>query len=285
MTTQKDVSACAGPEATTPATKPGSEQQPAAKSPTKPVSEKQLAANRRNALRSTGPRTPEGKARAARNSLKHGLRSEKIVIPGEDERALRTFRDALTAELAPESAMEAVLAERVVACAWRLRRALRIESEAIGYSLENELNSRAFYPRAHQADPEVNVGALVWRKFGWQGSYENFRRYEAHLERALYLAFHELRMLQAVRRRCEPGEGGASGVGTELVARTEAVADVASGVDTEGVTDATAGADAMPAADAGPGADAMPAADAQSGADAMPAADAEPGADAMPAAA
>ena len=49
------------------------------------TSEKKTEANRRNALKSTGPRTPEGKTAVRLNALRHGLRSEEILLPGEDE--------------------------------------------------------------------------------------------------------------------------------------------------------------------------------------------------------
>ena len=52
------------------------------------TSEKKAEANRRNALKSTGPKTPEGKAAVRLNALKHGLRSEEVLLPGEDGEAL-----------------------------------------------------------------------------------------------------------------------------------------------------------------------------------------------------
>jgi hypothetical protein len=48
-------------------------------------SEKQIAANRANAQKSTGPRTPEGKAVVSLNSLTHGIRCSRVVLPGDDE--------------------------------------------------------------------------------------------------------------------------------------------------------------------------------------------------------
>ena len=56
------------------------------------TSDKKAEANRRNALKSTGPKTPEGKAAVRLNALRHGLRSEEILLPGEDEEALRGAR-------------------------------------------------------------------------------------------------------------------------------------------------------------------------------------------------
>ena len=58
------------------------------------TSDKQGAANRRNALKSTGPKTPEGKAAVRLNAMKHGLLSKDVLLPGEDESALKELGGA-----------------------------------------------------------------------------------------------------------------------------------------------------------------------------------------------
>jgi hypothetical protein len=95
------------------------------------ISEKQLLANRQNALRSTGPRTAEGKAIASQNAVKHGLRAENTVIPGENPEEFDQFRQLLLEDLAPVGAMEVFLADRIVAAFWKLQRAGRIETELL----------------------------------------------------------------------------------------------------------------------------------------------------------
>lgn len=55
------------------------------------TSDKQAQANRRNALKSTGPKTPEGKAAVRHNATKHGLLSRETLLPGEDEEALQAL--------------------------------------------------------------------------------------------------------------------------------------------------------------------------------------------------
>src|SRR5690348_16081572 len=88
----------------------------------------QIAANRRNALKSTGPRTAAGKAVSSRNALRHGLRARSVVVPGEDPGDFLRFRAELRSALAPRDGREEVLAETVVHAAWRLRRAWRAEA-------------------------------------------------------------------------------------------------------------------------------------------------------------
>jgi len=100
------------------------------------LSPARAAASRRNGARSRGPKTCEGKARSAQNALKHGMRAQKcIVLPGERAAAFEAFEAALSEELAPEGALQAVLAQRVVAASWRLARAERLEAELFAQNM------------------------------------------------------------------------------------------------------------------------------------------------------
>src|SRR6187401_2603756 len=96
------------------------------------VSERRLEANRRNAARSTGPRTPEGKAIVALNALKHGLLSREALIGGESEAELVAFAKRMRAQLAPLRELELLLADRIISTAWRLRRAIALEAMLLG---------------------------------------------------------------------------------------------------------------------------------------------------------
>jgi hypothetical protein len=94
------------------------------------LSPARAAASRRNGAKSSGPRTPEGKARSAQNALRHGMRAQKcVVLPGERAAAFAAFEAALLQELAPEGALQAMLAQRVIAASWRLARAERLEAD------------------------------------------------------------------------------------------------------------------------------------------------------------
>ena len=95
------------------------------------LSEKQLLANRQNALRSTGPRTPAGRAAASQNALRHGLRAQHNVIPGEDAEEFESFRQVMIDDLDPAGALELMLTDRIIAGFWKLRRAGRIETELL----------------------------------------------------------------------------------------------------------------------------------------------------------
>ena len=95
------------------------------------TSEAQIIANRRNAQKSTGPRTSEGKAAVSQNSVKHGLTAGQDVISSESQADFDQYRDQLLAELDPASPMESMLAERIVGLSWRLKRICSIQNQAI----------------------------------------------------------------------------------------------------------------------------------------------------------
>src|SRR5262252_1452735 len=91
------------------------------------VSPDKVRANRRNARRSTGPRSPEGKARAARNSISHGLFCRDLVLPGEDAAAFVRLRRSVVERLRPQDELELSFVERVAECQWKLLRLTRME--------------------------------------------------------------------------------------------------------------------------------------------------------------
>jgi hypothetical protein len=96
------------------------------------ASERQIAANRRNALRSTGPRTQRGKLRSRRNALRHGLAAETIIDVLEDKKQYDHFAYEILAQYAPRTSVERELTLRLASLLWRLRRATAIESGLFG---------------------------------------------------------------------------------------------------------------------------------------------------------
>ena len=89
---------------------------------------KQIEANRRNALKSTGPSTPEGKERSRCNALRHGLTAETVIAALEDAEDYQAFEAAVIADYDAESAVERELVLRLASVLWRLRRATGIET-------------------------------------------------------------------------------------------------------------------------------------------------------------
>ena len=94
------------------------------------ATKRQIAANRRNARRSTGPKTAAGKAASSANALRHGLAAARaVVLPDEDGEAYERLRQGVIADLDPAGALQEALAQRIVVLLWRLDRAARLEAE------------------------------------------------------------------------------------------------------------------------------------------------------------
>ena len=116
----------------------------------------QLESNRRNALRSTGPRTVEGKASSRRNGLKHGLTGAGVVLPDEDAAEVAELHDSLEAEMRPRSVLAARLVGRVALGLVKLDRAARHEARAVSYRMRRAV---ADFDDARLAEVEK---ALSW---------------------------------------------------------------------------------------------------------------------------
>ena len=104
------------------------------------VSEKQVLANRQNALKSTGPNTAEGKTLAARNSLRHGLLAKEVVITqgegAEDQEQFNALIADLVAQFNPAGPLEEILIEKIAGSYWRMRRANRYEVGVLRQKLD-----------------------------------------------------------------------------------------------------------------------------------------------------
>jgi hypothetical protein len=92
---------------------------------------RQIEANRKNALRSTGPRTEEGKQHSRRNALRHGLTAETVIDGLEDRGDYRAFEAAVIADYDARTAVERELVLRLASLLWRLRRIISIETDLL----------------------------------------------------------------------------------------------------------------------------------------------------------
>jgi hypothetical protein len=119
------------------------------------TTEKEIAANRLNAAKSTGPVSPSGKAIAARNSLKHGLLAQEIVVDaGEGAESQEQFDALLLAlldQFAPVGFLEEMLVEKIAVACWRFRRVHRYEVGLIRQKLDNVTD--IYYRPASDLDP------------------------------------------------------------------------------------------------------------------------------------
>jgi hypothetical protein len=92
------------------------------------TSYRQIEANRRNALKSTGPKTDAGKQVSRSNAVRHGLTAETVLSALEDAGDYKAFEAAITADYDAQSAVERELVLRLASILWRLRRATKMET-------------------------------------------------------------------------------------------------------------------------------------------------------------
>ena len=130
------------------------------------ATEAQILANRRNAQKSTGPRTPQGKAAVSHNAVKHGLLTHHDVINSESQTHFDLYRSKILEELNPASPMESILAKRIVTLSWRLKRVCRIQNQTIDalISAKNASSpltklTQSFFKNLHQSQPEPSESA------------------------------------------------------------------------------------------------------------------------------
>ncbi len=129
----------------------------------KPPSERKIAANRANAKKSTGPRTPEGKARSRWNAMKHGILAQAVIPPSlepfESSTDFAGLLAALREHFCPATVIEGILVEIIAACYWRLARLARAEGGAVALSRQGAQVAEAKHEDA-LTTLERNVGAL-----------------------------------------------------------------------------------------------------------------------------
>ncbi len=119
------------------------------------TSEKKKAANKRNALSSTGPRSLEGKNRASMNALKHGLLSSKVLLPGEDAEEYENLQHEIFSALCPSDKLKEILVARIGIMLWRLHRACQIEAGLLTERWLEVLKERAAREKSSHEDKEL----------------------------------------------------------------------------------------------------------------------------------
>jgi hypothetical protein len=158
------------------------------------ISDKQLAANRKNARLSTGPKTVEGRQRSRLNALRHGLTGQVTTMTDEDRAARDKFSEALMQNLAPEGALETQLAQRIATDSWRLNRASAIEDNLFALGLHQ--NAGHLCPDHQQVDAALTTARVFTEE---SHKLHLLTLYEQRLNRALQQNLALLQSLQAAR--------------------------------------------------------------------------------------
>ena len=154
----------------------------------------QISANQQNSTHSTGPKTPEGKAAAARNATKHGLSGAFTVLPHEDQEEFDILLACLRDDFKPANEHESFLVEQMAQSRWRLARARRLETAMFETMLLGEVND---------ADPDRQLAAKLL--FGGDRALATIQRYATAAERSYYKAHTEL--LKSRHLQNEPKTG------------------------------------------------------------------------------
>ena len=194
------------------------------------ATERQMAANRLNAERSSGPKTADGKAVASRNRVTHGLTSYSGLLPGEKLDDFSDLRARIFADLAPGSAIEVELAERITSLLWRLRRVPAFEAALLAWTNACKEEMSLYTPDeprlTNWRDRDRSRPAAVHDILAFGRSLDGFlkggvggrlSRYESALQRQLSAMMLELRRMQSRRKAqgspdacmgAAPAEGG-----------------------------------------------------------------------------
>jgi hypothetical protein len=187
------------------------------------ATDRQIAANRRNAQKSTGPASPAGKARSRYNALKHGFCAEHFEIdrdvPGPV--SIQDLLDHWNSFYQPASPAEALLIRQIVLCQWRLERAPRLESGLLSHTLRESFSSfnrtdkqtgQKTNPLSYDSEQDLQDAqikstrllGLAWRDMSREADpLPKLQRYETALANRMVKAMN---MLFKLRGHDQPGE-------------------------------------------------------------------------------
>ncbi len=161
-----------------------------------PISDKQLAANRANAKKSTGPRTPKGKAVCRLNGFQHGFTGLAVVMTNEDREAMNAFVKPYIQHLNPIGEIELQLAQTIAQDNFRLNRLKAVEENMFAYGelepLSDKINTE--HARVHHAIVQAQVFVVNDRAFS------NLSLYEQRITRNIHKNLKLLREEQALRK-------------------------------------------------------------------------------------
>jgi hypothetical protein len=156
------------------------------------ATDKQIAANRANAAKSSGPKSPEGRAVVSQNATRHALLAKSFVLQSECPARFKTFVESFYVEYNPATPTEIALVDTMATARWRLIRMSNLEAAIIDY--EYELGA------ASASEPGLPTPArttLAYRRATDAGrSVELMNRAETRLQNQFNSAFDRLRRLQ-----------------------------------------------------------------------------------------
>ena len=161
-----------------------------------------MKANRKNAKKSTGPRTEDGKARVAKNALKHGLLARDTVLPGEDPADFDRQLSALEADLQPANSLEFELVRQIADSQWRMRRLTRLETGFIAAAVdETRRLTKKYRPETLRPGYDGETQLLGSAMLDRTQAFVHLARYDGHLSRRFFRAVKQLADLRRDERK------------------------------------------------------------------------------------
>ncbi len=162
----------------------------------------QIKANGDNAKKSTGPRTNEGKSRAAKNALKHGLLARDTVLPGEDPADFNKQLADLEADIQPANSLEFELVRQIADAQWRMRRLTRLETGLIAASVaETRRLTKKYRPERLRPGYDGETQLLGSAMLDRTQALVHLARYDGHLSRRFFRAVKQLADLRRDERK------------------------------------------------------------------------------------
>jgi hypothetical protein len=162
------------------------------------VSDAQLAANRANSQLSTGPVTPEGRAKSSLNALKHGLSGKTVLLPHEDAAQYQRELDDCLEMYQPATEEELRLVQSINDCVWRIDRVQRLQL-AVHYKGHLEFAEKYADLPAQERAHLIEADAYL----KYEKQLRNLFLQESRIRRIQEKDHAELLRLQAIRKRQE----------------------------------------------------------------------------------
>ena len=158
------------------------------------ISIERIAANRANALKSTGPSSEEGKKHSALNATRHGLTGQVVVMPSDDLNAYTDFLKGFQDDLRPGGALERQFVQQLADCSWRLNRASAWETNQV--TMEAALNADQVSTGLPQVQDAFAHAAAADRK---AKTLANMSMYVQRTQRTMERILKQLQEVQAAR--------------------------------------------------------------------------------------
>jgi len=193
------------------------------------ISAKKRRANRRNARKSTGPRTDEGKAKSKMNATTHGFFCADLVLPGEVAENMQYIREEMLEAHRPQNMNELLLVDRIVCATWKLnrlqrselhmhanveeqiRRGARAKLRKLRENMQGSTPDRAMQRLGELAEADLDISVTLATSISAaDDSFDKLNRFEQRLENMIHRCQNQLRLIRKAAGINDPAQLPAS---------------------------------------------------------------------------